>query len=113
MSVPPSPESLAAHVSHAAERLARELLEKAFLLRELWNDPTVPGWAKAAILAALAYLLCPLDAVPDLLPGGFADDLAALAALLSALAAWTHRYHRDAAREAADRWLTTHPEDDP
>ena len=35
---------------------------------------------KTIVVSALAYLLCPVDAVPDFIPGvGLTDDLGSLA----------------------------------
>ncbi len=50
----------------------------------LARDPETPKEAKAALFSALAYLVLPVDAVPDFLPGvGYTDDLAALTAALT------------------------------
>jgi uncharacterized membrane protein YkvA (DUF1232 family) len=43
------------------------------------TDPRTPARAKAVLLAALAYFIAPVDAVPDFVAGlGFTDDLAVL-----------------------------------
>jgi uncharacterized membrane protein YkvA (DUF1232 family) len=43
------------------------------------TDPQMPLQPRATLLAALAYFIMPLDAVPDLLPLiGFTDDAAVL-----------------------------------
>lgn len=43
------------------------------------TDPRTPARAKAILLAALAYFIAPVDAVPDFVAGlGFSDDLAVL-----------------------------------
>lgn len=39
---------------------------------------------KTILVAALVYFLSPLDAVPDFLPGGFADDITVMLAALYA-----------------------------
>lgn len=50
-------------------------------------DPNTPAWAKAIIGAALAYVLCPLDAIPDMIPiVGFADDIAVVGGVLAGAA---------------------------
>jgi uncharacterized membrane protein YkvA (DUF1232 family) len=65
------------------------VIRRALTLWYVLDDDDVPAWAKAAVVAALAYLILPLDAVPDFLPGvGFTDDLAALAAAVAEVAAW-------------------------
>lgn len=78
----------------------RTVLEQALLLFALLTGPQTPAWAKTAILAALGYLVCPIDAVPDFLPGiGYGDDLAVMAALLAELASLIDDDVRRRARE--------------
>lgn len=46
-------------------------------------DPNVPVLTRAALVAPLAYLVMPVDAVPDFLAGvGFTDDLVVILAAL-------------------------------
>ena len=51
------------------------------------QKPELPAKVKTIIMGALAYLVLPVDVVPDLLPVvGYTDDVAVLAyALLQAL----------------------------
>lgn len=64
----------------------RVILFKALLLYELLTSPGVPVWVRAAIIGVLGYLILPLDAVPDVLPVvGYADDMAAMTALLGSV----------------------------
>lgn len=45
------------------------------------RDPNVALWRKLAGVAALAYLVMPIDAVPDVLPViGWLDDVGVLSA---------------------------------
>lgn len=45
------------------------------------RDPSVSVWRKAAGLAAIAYLVMPFDAVPDVFPViGWLDDVGVLSA---------------------------------
>lgn len=84
----------------------RRLLEFALLLYVLYRDPQVPAWAKAVIAGTLAYFICPLDLLPDLLPGvGYTDDLAAMLALVNALALHITDAHRQQAKALAARRL--------
>jgi uncharacterized membrane protein YkvA (DUF1232 family) len=49
-------------------------------------DPASPRRVRGILLAALAYFVLPFDAIPDLLAVvGFSDDLAVLAAAISAV----------------------------
>lgn len=64
-------------------------------------DPKTPTRARGILLAALAYFVLPLDFVPDILLGlGFTDDVAVLAAALSAIRTNITPVHRLAARQA-------------
>ncbi|MBA3686752.1 MAG: DUF1232 domain-containing protein [Planctomycetes bacterium] len=63
-----------------AKSAGRGVIEKALWLYYAIQEPGVPPWAKASIIGALGYFICPLDAIPDLAPFiGFADDLGVLA----------------------------------
>ena len=67
--------------------IGREALLKAFQLYYVMQKPELPAKVKTIIMGALAYLVLPVDVVPDLLPVvGYTDDVAVLAyALLQAL----------------------------
>ncbi len=53
------------------------------LVRALISDPATPRSAKIALVALLAYLLTPIDLIPDFLPGvGSLDDLIVVAVVL-------------------------------
>ncbi|HJV43402.1 YkvA family protein [Caulobacter sp.] len=63
------------------------------------RDPETPTAAKGMMLAALAYFVLPLDALPDILPAiGFTDDAAVFAALMAILGRTLKPRHKDAAR---------------
>lgn len=65
-------------------------------------DLKTPIWAKATILAALAYFILPTDAVPDIIPiAGFTDDAGAIAAALAAVNSNLNDEHRQKAKD----WL--------
>ena len=50
-------------------------------------DPATPAWAKAVLATAIAYVLCPLDAVPDFIPvAGWIDDIGVLGGALTGVA---------------------------
>ena len=61
--------------------LVRTLMSEARLAVRLLREPAVPGLLKLVPAAAAAYLIWPLDIVPDLLPGiGQLDDLGVILA---------------------------------
>ena len=64
-------------------RAGRTLARPALECLELVRDHQTPAPAKLTVLAALTYLLVPLDLIPDFIPAaGFSDDLVAVTALL-------------------------------
>lgn len=66
-------------------------------------DQKTPLWAKGVVLAALAYLINPFDAVHDVLPlVGFTDDASAIAAALTAIGRHVTDEHKHQAREWAE-----------
>lgn len=45
------------------------------MLRRLAADPSLPAGVRVRLVLLLAYLLCPIDLVPDFIPViGYADD---------------------------------------
>jgi uncharacterized membrane protein YkvA (DUF1232 family) len=65
-------------------KISGEVCEKAMVLYLVFQNPQTPVWVKILIVSVLAYLIAPMDAVPDALPIiGYVDDLAAIAALLA------------------------------
>lgn len=65
------------------KKAGRKVFEPALTLWCVLKSDATPMQAKALILGALGYLVCPLDLIPDLVPVlGFTDDLAALLAVL-------------------------------
>jgi uncharacterized membrane protein YkvA (DUF1232 family) len=55
-------------------------------IRELVTDPGLPRTAKIALAAALAYLLSPIDLIPDFLPvAGMLDDVLLAAIIIDGL----------------------------
>ncbi|MBN9673965.1 YkvA family protein [Roseibium aggregatum] len=64
-------------------------------------DPATPTKVRATALAALAYFVLPLDAVPDLiLAVGFADDATVLMGALAMIRSHMREDHYQAARDA-------------
>lgn len=86
-------------VQRLAKRAGVEVVRKALQLFYVLRRPDTPAWAKRTVIGALAYLVLPLDALPDLLPlVGFTDDLAVITAALGTVAF----YVNDEVRAAAD-----------
>lgn len=65
------------------------------------TDPATPLRVKGLLLAALAYFVAPIDAIPDFIAGiGFTDDAAVLAAAIALVAKHMKAEHRARARAA-------------
>lgn len=61
-------------------------------LRRAWHDPETPWAARWVLLAGVAYVLIPIDFIPDVIPVvGWLDDLAILPAALYVFQRWTAR----------------------
>jgi uncharacterized membrane protein YkvA (DUF1232 family) len=68
-------------------------------------DHNTPLQVKATLVGAIAYFVLPIDALPDVIPVlGFTDDAAVLAAAINLVAAHILPLHRDAARDALNRF---------
>lgn len=59
--------------------LTGSLLDGAILLFLLLRDPDTPTWIKMLVVGVLGYVIFPFDLIPDVLPFGYTDDLAAVA----------------------------------
>lgn len=61
-------------------------------IRRTWQDPRTPWAARLLLLAAIAYVLLPMDIVPDVIPVlGWLDDLAILPAAMLLFRRWSSR----------------------
>lgn len=72
------------------------------------RDPATPRRVRLTLLAALGYLVLPVDAIPDLLPIiGFSDDAAVVAAAIAAVAGSITMEHRHKANETLKSFRKT------
>lgn len=87
-------------------RAGRLLARPAIECLELLLDGDTPYQVRLTMVAALTYLLLPLDLVPDFLPvAGFSDDLVALTALLGLCGRHLTPEIRLRAQRKLDRWF--------
>ncbi len=64
-------------------------------------DPATPKRVRGVLLAALAYFVTPIDAIPDFVAGlGFTDDAAVLAMAIGLVSRHVKSEHVARAREA-------------
>jgi len=87
-------------------RAGRGLARPAIECLELLLDSGTPPQVRLTMLAALTYLLFPLDLIPDFIPAaGFSDDLVALTALLGLCTSHMREDIRLRAQRKLDRWF--------
>lgn len=73
----------------------RKTVYSTLILFYCLKDPDTPKWAKGVIVGALGYLILPLDAIPDVLPGvGYGDDWGVIVAALGTVAAYIKDEHK-------------------
>ena len=69
-------------------------------------DGSTPHQARLTVLAALTYLVLPLDLIPDFIPAaGFGDDMVALTALLGLCSRHITPPIRERAQRKLDLWF--------
>lgn len=96
-------ENLRDRLMRTARRAARQIpfMEDVVAAYYCALDPATPRKVRLSLLAALAYFVFPVDAVPDFLIGiGFGDDATVLLAALNMLRVHIRDVHRTAARES-------------
>jgi uncharacterized membrane protein YkvA (DUF1232 family) len=87
-------------------RAGRLMARPAIECLELLLDGDTPYQVRFTMLAALTYLLLPLDLIPDFIPAaGFSDDLVALTALLGLCGRHLTPEIRLRAQRKLDRWF--------
>ena len=109
--LPPEPQVDEATLRSKLLSVPATVVEKALVLYVILTDRFTPVWVRALVAAALVYLLNPLDAIPDALPGiGLVDDLAVLALTLERLSRFATPRVRLRARCMAPEWLARRDE---
>ena len=71
------------------KRISGKAFRQIITLFVMFKSKEVPMWAKISIIGVLGYLICPVDLIPDFLPTGLIDDLAAISILLSEISVFT------------------------
>ncbi len=77
---------LASKLKQLPRNVSANVIEKALTLYVILTDKNTPAWARALVLAALVYLMNPLDVIPDTTPViGYTDDLMVMTLTLERL----------------------------
>ncbi|MBK8505548.1 MAG: DUF1232 domain-containing protein [Saprospiraceae bacterium] len=83
-----------------------QMVYAALLLYHAYGRPETPTWAKRMVLGTLAYVLAPVDAIPDLTPFfGFTDDLGVLMFGLVSISAYINAEVKADARKQVQKWF--------
>ncbi|RDX35214.1 DUF1232 domain-containing protein [Kangiella sp. HD9-110m-PIT-SAG06] len=98
-------QSLWRKIKKYAKSIGEEALEKILTLYYCFKDPATPRREKTIILGALGYFIMPFDAMPDLLPGGWADDLGVLALAIAKVTSAINDTHIEKAKENLNKLL--------
>lgn len=102
------PKSIFNYLKAKANRLGQSLVYTVLLMFYAWKRPDTPAWAKRVILGAVAYLLAPIDSIPDLTPFiGFTDDISILSASLLAIAYYVNDEVKIKAKDAMTKYFNT------
>lgn len=84
----------------------KTVVEEALVLFYAAEHPNTPKAHKMLIYGALAYLILPADAIPDILPAvGFSDDLGALAVAAASVVSNINLEVKEAAKEKIKEWF--------
>ncbi|WP_223670935.1 YkvA family protein [Kangiella shandongensis] len=94
-------------LSSFARNLGEETIEKLLTLYYCFQDPATPKQEKMVIAGALGYFIMPFDGIPDLLPGGWTDDMGVLALAIAKVTASINHKHIAKAKEKLNKLLNT------
>ena len=98
-----------ARILSIAKKAGKIIIQNALTLYYTLNSDA-PKWVKVIIAIALAYLVAPIDSIPDLIPVlGFSDDLGLLITVLSKIAIHIKDESRQQARQDVDRIFDENP----
>ena len=86
--------------------ILKQIIEKALQLYYILKKDNVPIKAKAIIVGALAYIIFPIDVIPDFIPVlGWVDDFAVLMIVLSTVPQYTTEDIINQAKNKLKEWF--------
>ncbi|MFN6339785.1 MAG: YkvA family protein [Cyanobacteriota bacterium] len=93
-------------LSRLLRRAGRTVARPALECFEMLLDGATPHQARLTVLAALTYLVLPIDLIPDFIPAvGFGDDMVALTALLGLCSRHITPQIKARAERKLDHWF--------
>jgi len=106
-------ENIYDYVKGRLHKVGTKVLYTALLLFYAYQRKDIPGWCRHIITGAIAYLLTPIDAVPDLTPIlGYTDDFSVLAFALVNIAGHVNEDIRTQAKDRLQKWVKVVDEQD-
>lgn len=100
-----SEESFWEKIKKYGKKAGVSVVYSALLLFFTLQKPSTPAWAKNVILGALGYFILPVDLIPDMLPGGYADDGGALIGALITVAFYIDEEVKEKAKQRIRTWF--------
>ncbi len=107
-----SPAKLFDKISSTAKKAGVKTVYSALLLYYALLDGNVSLLDKAMVVGALGYFILPVDVLPDILPGGFIDDLGLLVKTLKSIWKSITAETRKKALERLKTWFPSVNESD-
>lgn len=100
-----SPSALMGKIGQVAIKAGRNTVYSALSLFYGMNNKNMSATDKLLIAAALGYFILPIDAIPDILPGGLVDDGGVIA--LAARSVWKNinDVAREKSKEQLHKWF--------
>ncbi len=93
-------EELFAAIKKGVKKSGVQLAYSALLMYNAFLRKETPHWARSVITGALVYLICPVDAIPDVTPiVGYTDDLGVLSFALVSIAGYINDDIREKSKE--------------
>jgi len=87
-------------------KAGRTIAKPALEAFEMILDSSTPPQARVSLIAALTYLIMPIDLMPDFIPvAGFSDDLVAITAVISLWSQHMTPSIRNRAQRKLDTWF--------
>ncbi len=87
-------------------KAGRTIAKPALEAFEMILDSSTPPQARVSLIAALTYLIMPIDLMPDFIPvAGFSDDLVAITAVISLWSQHMTPSIRIRAQRKLDTWF--------
>ena len=102
-----NPNALFEKIKKVARKAGVKIVYIVLLLYYSTLDKELPMKDRLMVLAALGYFILPIDLIPDALPGGFTDDMAALVYVLRQVWSNLTIETKQKARARLEEWFGT------